>query len=360
MPADDKRAIDEILRKRRGALEHDSDRHTLYRYTDVGAWPSDALALVPVGVVAEIEGVVRRAVRQLVDAGAPFVDRTDGLDLRVRPGLEAMKALHGQKISLGEWVSHLVRISSVEHVQAHLTTLFAAKSLTALLSAVRYFEGPTPADFGVDHSGEPVEESVADETDEAEDTPLIIDDPARVMASLGRLFAARHRAAHEGQPPDVTPETIAEWVDDASLFCDAVEHLLEATLRPLEPSSTYMMNLKASVDLDRAEAELGATMDTLCTTLRAIPETPPMTLRMGPEPISSEAFAGKALAAQVAFDQYKEAETDFQMYFWPDGTGWKAWALSSQLDVVQERLRRVQASIQTADDFFGAADDAVS
>ena len=359
MPTDDKRAVDEILRKRREAPGPVGVRHSLYRYRDVGAWPPDALALVPVGVVAEVEGVVRDAVRQLVDAGSPFVDRTDGLDLRVRPGLEAMKALHGQKISLGEWVSHLVRISSVEHVQAHLSTLFGAKGLTALISPVRYFEGPTPADFGVDHSGEPMgDEARAEEAEE--DTPLIIDDPARVVASLGRLFAARHRAAHEGLPPAVSPETIGEWVDDASLFCDAVEHLLEATLRPLEPSNTYMMNLKASVDLDQTEAELDAAMDTLCTALRAIPETPPMTLRMGPEPISSEAFAAKALAAQVAFEHYKEAETEFQMYFWPDGTGWRAWALSAQLDVVQERLRRVQASTQTANDFFGHDDDAVS
>jgi len=360
MPTDDKRAVDEILRKRRGAPGHVGVRHSLYRYSDVSAWPSEALALVPVGVVAEVEGVVRSAVRQLVDAGSPFVDRTDGLDLRVRPGLEAMKALHGQRISLGEWVSHLVRISSVEHVQAHLTTLFGARSLTALLSAVRYFEGPTPADFGVDHSGEAVgDETGAEEAEE--DTPLTVDDPSRVVASLGRLFAARHRAAHEGQPPAVSPETIGEWVDDASLFCDAVEHLLEATLRPLEPSNTYMMNLKASVDLERTEAELEAAMGTLCAALRAVPETPPMTLRMGPEPISSEAFAAKALAAQAAFGQYREAEVDFQMYFWPDGTGWKAWALSAQLDVVTERLRRVQASIQTADDFFGSDDpDAAS
>lgn len=347
MASDDTRTVEEILRRRRGATDGMDARYRLHDYRDVADWSLHARALAPVGVAAQVETVVRDTIRQLVDAGPPFVDRVGALELRVRPGIEAMKALHGRKISLGEWVSHLVRVSSVEHVQDHLATLFGVKDFKTFLGSIRYFDGPSPVDLGADPEEFP---------DDEEEAPILVPDPARVVASLGRLFAARHQAAHEAGPPVILAETLEVWIEDAALFCAAVQNYVDATLHPLEPTNTLTMVLKTSVDLERAQADLDASIAELSSRLRAIPDDPDVTHGLGLAPISSDEFADKALLAQEAFKVYHEVETDFQSYFWPGGTGWKGWSLSAELSLVDERLARVHESLRTAEDFFGDPD----
>ena len=69
MASDDKRTIDEILRRRRGSPDDVDVRYRLRDYQNLSGWPPHARALVPVGVAAQVETVVRDAIRQLVDAG---------------------------------------------------------------------------------------------------------------------------------------------------------------------------------------------------------------------------------------------------------------------------------------------------
>ena len=355
MAAPDRQAVDQIVRRRRSDSEayHDSG---LYPYHDLSSWTAGALALAPVGIAAAVESYVRDTIRELVDSGSPFVDRVDKLDLRTKPGIEAMKALHGRRISLGEWVSSLVRVSSVAHLDSHLSALFETTSLRALLEGIRYAREPSPSDFGVDWEGEPSGEETGSPA--AEPPPVVVEDPKRVIASLGRLFGARHVAAHEANPPALDVATLAGWVRDARLFCDALDNLVETTLRPLEPVTTPMMELKASLDLDRASEELAARMDQLCARLEALPEPDGHHERhwSGLPKIQPAAFAALARRAQAACDAYHEAELDVQAYYWPDGTGWKTWRMTAELDLVEERSRRVAQSIDNAEQMLGADD----
>lgn len=344
MASDDKQTVDEILRRRRGSTEDADVQYRLRDYQDLSGWPLHARALVPVGVAAQVETVIRDTVRQLIDAGPPFVDRVANLDLRVRPGIEAMKALHGRSISLGEWVSHLVRVSSVAHVQDHLATLLGVQDFKTFLGSVRCFNGPSPVDLGADPAEFPDEEA---------ERPILVSDPARVVASLGKLFAARHQAAHEAGPPEIPAETLEVWTEDAALFCDALLTHVSATLHPLEPTNTLTMNLKASIELERAQADLDASIAELSSRLCAIPDDPDATHGLGFVPISSAEFADRAHLAQAAFEAYREAETDFQSRFWPDGSGSTGWFLAADLDLVEERLARVRESLRTAQDFYG-------
>lgn len=346
MASDDKRTVDEILR-RRGSPSDADVQYRLHDYQDLSGWPPHARALVPVGVVAQVETVVRDTIRHLVDAGPPFVDRVADLDLRVRPGIEAMKALHGRKISLGEWVSHLVRVSSIAHVQDHLATLLGVPDFKTFLGSVRYFDGPSPADLGANPEEFP---------DDIEEAPILVEDPVRVVASLGKLFAARHQAAHEAGPPEIPAETLGVWTEDAVLFCDALRTHVNATLHPLDPTNTLTMNLKASVGIERAQADLDASIAELSSRLRTTPDDPDVTHGLGFTPVSSAEFASMAHLAQTAFEAYRRAETDFQSQFWPEGSGATGWFLAADLSLVEERLARVQESLQIARDFYGDPD----
>ena len=146
------------------------------------------------------------------------------------------------------------------------------------------------------------------------------------------------------------------WIEDAALFCDAVLTHVRATLHPLEPMNTLTMNLKASIDLERAQADLEASIAELSSRLRAIPDNPDTTHGLGLAPISSAEFAERAHLAQKAFEAYREAEADFQARFWPEGSGSTGWFLAANLSLVEERLARVHESLRTARDFFGDPD----
>lgn len=346
MASNDKRTIDEIRRRRRSPDDLDA-RYSFHDFRDVADWPPHARALAPVGVAAQVETVVRDTIRQFVDAGAPFVNRIDTLDLRVRPGLEAMKALHGRSISLGEWVSHLVRISRVEHIQDHLAALFGVPHFKTFLGSVRRFDGPSLVALGADPEEFP---------DDEDEPPLLVEDPTRVVASLGKLFAARHKAAHETAPPVIPVETLATWIGDASSFCSVLHNHTDATLRPLEPRNTLTVNLKASTDLERSRADLAASMDELTAILRAIPDNPDATRGLGFAPISPAEFADRSRLAQAAFEDYRQVEADFQSHFWSEGTGATGWFLAANLSLVDERLARVRETLQTARDWYGNAD----
>ena len=349
----DQQAVDQILE--RSQSEPEPYRQSgLHPYQNLAAWTSEALALAPVGIAAAIESYVRGTIRELVDAGDPFVERVDKLKMRIKPGMGAMKALHGRRISLGQWVSHLVHISRIGHLDDHLCALFGAADLRTLLAEIRYFDGPSPSDFGVMLDEEP--DAPAGETEEA--PTHAVADPDRVIESLDKLFDARHRAAHEANPPVLGLELLSQWVEDAETFCTALSHLVEATLRPLEPFSTLMMELKAGTELDRKRAELDGRLDELYACLAALPPSDDRKDHYwsGLPVISPVEMADLARRAQEAYVAYEEAELDLQAYYWPDGTGWKTWRMGAELDLVDERSHRVAESLRNADDMFGEED----
>ena len=347
MPKSNKSLVEQILSKRRG--ENDRLRYGWFMpYRNLGTWPDEARALVPVGVVAEIESFVRYVVKELIDAGEPFVERVETLSLKSQPSFESMKGLHGRHISLGDWVAHLLPISSVPHLDDHLSKLFAAKNLRSLLEGIRPFHGPSPEDFGFTEEGEPLQEGYAPSYEEESH---VVDDPSGVIASLGRLFSARHEAAHEGSPPSLEPKVLEGWISDAGIFCDAIRHLVDKAVRPLEPQSTWMDEFKSGIDLDRENEALTEQLERLYHAIESLPDEESIDAEercymSGLSPISPKEFAGLARRAQEAWRAYEAAELEFQAHFWPDGTGWKAWRLTSATAIVVERRLRVEQSIR--------------
>lgn len=75
-----------------------------------------------VGLVSCIEGYYRAIVKELIDHGPPFRDNAHKLnDLKF--DISTFTQLHDKKISIGEIVSHLVKIFSVGDIQKHMSTL---------------------------------------------------------------------------------------------------------------------------------------------------------------------------------------------------------------------------------------------
>ena len=88
----------------------------------------------PVALVACVEGYFRMAIADLIDRGPPFIDRVVKLrDINV--STEVAVAIQTRKISLGEYISHFITISSLEDICRALSALLDMDFLDRLLSS---------------------------------------------------------------------------------------------------------------------------------------------------------------------------------------------------------------------------------
>ncbi|MBA3928122.1 MAG: hypothetical protein C0521_00895 [Xanthomonas sp.] len=73
-----------------------------------------------IGYVACMEFYVKRLVADLIDRGEPFVSNAKSFD-QVSFTASSVIAIHSKKVSLGEFITHFLPVSSVSHVNSHLS-----------------------------------------------------------------------------------------------------------------------------------------------------------------------------------------------------------------------------------------------
>jgi hypothetical protein len=95
------------------------------------------LKFLPVRAVTLIEVFIRASIAELVNKGAPFLDRAENMFkvIDLKADYKVLAALAGQKVTLGEIFGHLVRLNRLEDINKNMTMLvgkdfFDAVSLT--------------------------------------------------------------------------------------------------------------------------------------------------------------------------------------------------------------------------------------
>jgi hypothetical protein len=83
---------------------------------------SELLRYIPIALVSSTEGFFRIAVRELIDECPQYLPNISKLDLGPLP-MEALVAIHGRQVSLGEFVSHSMKVKSLESVNSFLSRL---------------------------------------------------------------------------------------------------------------------------------------------------------------------------------------------------------------------------------------------
>ncbi len=78
----------------------------------------------PIAIVACMESFFRLTLADLIDNGPPFSDRIVDFD-NVRVDLPALKAVHGRRVTLGEFVSHLLPLQSLPDINKAFSCLLA-------------------------------------------------------------------------------------------------------------------------------------------------------------------------------------------------------------------------------------------
>ena len=161
----------------------------------------ELLRHLPVGLVACVESYTRLAIRDLIDSGPPYQASASGLqDTKI--DLRTLVGMGSARISVGEFVSHLLPISSLEDIERHISVLVGADFWTEMKKLPR-----APA-------GGPLE-------------PL-----ARyLIEDMQQLFHSRHIICHEmGRKVNLSLANTLNMMQAVLVFTDALESLVRNAL----------------------------------------------------------------------------------------------------------------------------------
>lgn len=228
------------IKSRRGR-----DEHMAYAYTHeldeiVNRAEDDRdpiLKLVPVRSVTLIEVFTRGTIAQIIGEGSPYIERAERLfkQYEIKPDYRTITALHGQIVTVGDVLAHMMRLHRLEDIGNAISTLLNI-------------------DFIVELSC--IHERFASEVMNKKEEP-ILGPSATWYPAMERVFELRNIVVHESSPSDLVSVANAKvFADTTKRFIKAFWELVANTLQPNYPLSQAGMNEVAGEQFDTANAEL--------------------------------------------------------------------------------------------------------
>lgn len=196
----------------------------------------------PVALVACIEGFFRTVIRDLVDAGEPFLSNAEKAASTIKLDYSLMRAVHGRQITIGELVAHSVPISRLEHIDSALSALLGSAFLRQLRTTVERWKHEV--------KGEPPE-------------PML-PDPDEVYEHVAKTFELRHIICHEiASGFEIDLVEIEICFESCIRFLRAANELISETLHPGAPLTQTAMNIASFKKLQASEATLSELLGNL-------------------------------------------------------------------------------------------------
>ena len=206
----------------------------------------ELLKYFPVALVACLEGYFRLAIKELIDAGSPYLDRAAKLLGGSKLDIEVLKALHGKQISIGEFIAHSVPLSNIAHVNTALSALLDKDFLSELRSVAARWEYEV----------------------QGKAKAPILADPDSTYAAVSRTFQIRHIVCHEMATEFAAASSeIEEGFKATTTFLKAAEELIGETLHPNAPLTQTDMNIAAANELNAALDEMRSVSGAIRRTL---------------------------------------------------------------------------------------------
>lgn len=189
----------------------------------------------PVALIACVEGYFRMAIKDLVDAGEPYLTNAEKPASSLKLDLSVLRAVHGKAITVGELVAHGVQLSRLEHIEAALSSLLGKSFLQELRT--------TTDRWAHEVKGEPA-------------TPILAQ-PDVVFADVARTFELRHIICHEiASAYEIELEEVARCFESCVAFLRAADECISETIRPGAPLTQPAMNIAAGKALTEKQERL--------------------------------------------------------------------------------------------------------
>lgn len=207
--------------------EHDKSQGELTRY-------------FPVALIACVEGYFRMAIKDLIDAGDPYLSNAERPASSLKLDFSILRAVHGKAITVGELVAHGIPLSRLDHVEKAITCLIG----TGFLQALR----TTTDRWAHEVKGEPADPILAD--------------PDQVFADVARTFELRHIICHEiASAYEIETDEVERCFQSCVVFLRASDEFLAETLHPGAPLTQTDMNISAGQSLFEARARLAEAVE---------------------------------------------------------------------------------------------------
>lgn len=202
--------------------KHDKSEKELVRY-------------FPVALIACVEGYFRMAIKDLIDAGEPYLSNAEKPASSIKLDFSVLRAVHGKTITVGELVAHSVPVSRLDHIEGSLSSLIGKSFLQALRV--------TTDRWAHEIRGEP-------------NTP-ILSKPDEVFSDVARTFELRHIICHEiASAYEIDSEEVARCFESCVTFLRASDEFISETIHPGAPLTQTDMNIAACESLAERQQQL--------------------------------------------------------------------------------------------------------
>src|SRR5258706_10246492 len=94
----------------------------------------------PIATIACMESFFRLTIAELIDDGPPFSERIDSFD-NVRIDLTALRAIQGRRITVGDFMSHLLPLNSLGDINKAMSCLLGVDFLENVKQRYKLPEG---------------------------------------------------------------------------------------------------------------------------------------------------------------------------------------------------------------------------
>jgi len=242
--------------------------------------PEAIFRYCPIGLVACMEAYFRALVKELIDSGQPFQERSARLE-RVNFNFETVLAIQGRTITLGDLISHLIPINNRKDINNCMSVLLDSDFLNEIKNVREYWPWK--------------QKKIAS-------TEPIIGDPASIFQNIDKTFELRHIVCHEfSHQVQISKEDAVKYTDSIELFLNATNFMTMKLLFRNVPDTQLERNIYFGTRYQKANEKL---MEILAQ--------------------AKEAFNDKRLEEfmqlQALWESYRDKDAEFVSSYYEGGT----------------------------------------
>jgi uncharacterized protein YecT (DUF1311 family) len=202
--------------------------------------------LVPIRVIACMEGCLKAAAAGLINHGEPYRSNVRRLMQQVKIDFDVLKALLEDSVTIGKIVSHTFGWHDLAEINSRMTTILGFDFFKALRTTTDRFE--------VERKGAP--------------NRPIIDTLDTVLSDLNDAITIRHALSHEvAQFEHVSEQDAARFLKSGEQFTNAVSWLISETLEPGAPLTQTDMTIEAGKRAEAVREDMEQALGTLAEKL---------------------------------------------------------------------------------------------
>ncbi len=333
--------ITEILSKKERA-KHNEREHILYHRTNALAsvvdlckrivnFPNDPLKVginstqlkesgelhkyIPIGMIACVESFFRAALKEMIDLGSPYSERSSKLR-EIKFDFTMVQAIQGKKLTVGDFLSHLVPMKSFDDIG----------DVISVLTEKDFFKELKPYFF----------ENMAWEARNKflslnELTKENQQEVGKIYESVQEMYKFRNIFCHEAAESDfVNFSAIYEGYDNTLRFLEACNEFIWNIIDPNRPTCNAEWGARNNAELEVYNSELQELLTKL-----ADPHDP---------------FGMELLEIQKVWEDYRNTRLKIIEERWEGGSGQGIAVTSEAIHLTKKRieeLKEIEADIKS-------------